>query len=149
MKFIYLILLFCAIQNGFSQKLSDDLKKRPDGITIDYFDYSDQKNLKEIKVFLSEKTKFKLPIKNNYTRINIIGKETEIKIIEKYLTFELIDSINQCCFEKNCPDSMRGYFLMIKSGNKIEYTTIDSNFIIDEKCGTDALKNIIKSFNQL
>ena len=149
MKFIYLIFFLFILQKVSSQQLPDDFEKQPDGISIKYFDYSNQKKLISSEIFLGEKLKFKFSSHNNYNRIDISQKKAEIEIIRKNLTYELIENILKCCREKRCPDSIKGYFLMIKKGNKIEYVTIDYNFISPEKCGTDQFSKIIDSFQKL
>lgn len=134
---------------AYSQKLPNKLDERPDGITIHYFDYSDQKNLISSEIFLGEKLKFRFPAYENYNRIDISQKTTEIELIEKYLTVNLIENILECCSLKNCPDTSKGYFLMIKKGKEIKSAYIDYNFMTSELCGNEELKNIIDSFKNI
>jgi len=149
MKIIYLFFFVILFQNGYSQQLPEDFEKQPDGITIHYFDYSNQKVKISKEIFLGEKLKFKFPSYKNYKRINISENTTEIEIIKQNLTYSLLETIRNCCREKHCPDTFKGYFLMIKKGKKIEYETIDFDFLSAEKCGTDQLDKIISSFQKV
>jgi hypothetical protein len=149
MKTFFTTLFFFSAVIAFSQKLPDELNKQPDGITIHYFDYSDRNNLISSEVFLSEKLKFKFPAHKDYNRIDIAQKTAEIELIEKYLTGNLIDNIQKCCSLKNCPDTSKGYYFMIKKGNDIKYTYIDYNFMTLELCGSEDLKKIVDSFKNI
>ncbi|RZL31844.1 MAG: hypothetical protein EOP00_34635 [Pedobacter sp.] len=145
-----LLLLLCfSIYNGYSQKLPSQLAKQPDGITIRYFDYSDQKNLIASEVFLGKNLKFKLPIRENFDRVDISQKIEQIEIIQKYLTANLIEDIHNCCNIKNCPDTFKGYVMTIKKGSDIKSVLIDYNFMTSELCGSDDLQKIIESFKNI
>lgn len=143
--FVCLILyqLMCA------QKLPDNINEQPDGITIAYFDFTNRENLVSRQVFIGNDLKFKFPAYNDYTRIDISQQTEEIKSIQKYLTFQLLDRIEKCCDRKNCPDTVKGYFLQIKNQGKIEFEYLDINYLTKEKCGSDPLEKIINSFQKL
>jgi hypothetical protein len=149
MKLTYLAVLIFTVQNCFCQKLPVDFKKQPDGITIQYFDYTNQSNLIKNYVFLGKKMKFKFPERNNYNRINIIDNKAEIELIETYLTYDFLENLAKCSREKKCPDTFKGYFLMIKKGKEIKFTTIGVDCMTEETCGNEELNKIINAYQKL
>lgn len=149
MKYYLIVLLNLFFFSGQSQKLPERLVDRPDGITITYFDFSDQNNKISSEIFLGEKLKFKFPAFENYSRIDISEKKIEIETIEKYLTENLVKTILNCCNRKKCPDTIKGYCLMVKKGNEIKYAYLDYKFLTAELCGSEELKKIIDSFKNI
>ncbi|WP_412464420.1 hypothetical protein [Flavobacterium mekongense] len=149
MKLKYLGILFFVVHNCFCQKLPDDFKKQPDGITIQYFDYTNQNNLIKNYAFIGKKMKFKFPERNNFNRINITDKKAEIELIEAYLNYNFLENLKKCSREKKCPDTLKGYFLMIKKGKEIKFITIGLDCMTEETCGNEELKNIINAYQNL
>ncbi|GEP52163.1 hypothetical protein FNO01nite_28350 [Flavobacterium noncentrifugens] len=145
---IITLFIFISI-SAFSQKLPENLSLRDDAITISYFNYLDQNNLIAKEVFVGKKTKFKLPLHNNFERVDISKNKDEIKAIQDYLTTTLIDDILKCCYKKKCPDVIHGYFIMVKKGREFKYATIDYDFISLDLCGSEKLNKIIENFNHL
>ncbi|WP_162126351.1 hypothetical protein [Flavobacterium phycosphaerae] len=149
MKYYLILVLNLFFLSVYSQKLPEKLVDRPDGITITYFDFSNQSNQISNEIFLGKELKFKFPAYKNYTRIDISEKKTEIETIQKYLTANLIQTTQNCCYRKNCPDTIKGYYLMIKKGNDSKYIYLDYDFLATELCGSEELKKIIDSFNSI
>lgn len=98
-------------------------------------------------LFIGEDLQILFPCysKGDYNRIDI-SDELELNHLRELLTSELILLLNQCCDAKGCPDTIHGYYLMIKNRENVNFQYIDIDYIATEKCGTNELKVIIDIF---
>ena len=145
MKYTILtILLSCSLGILHAQRLNDTIIKKPDGITIGYFNSETDTCLP--RIFIGNELKILFPCYNDgdYERIDIGLADTEIKRLQELLTSEYILKLNKCCYKKGCPDTIHGYYLMVKHGNKYESQYLDFKYTKSRKCGSEELQEIIE-----
>lgn len=131
------------------QKLPSKIIDQPDGLTIRYFNSQSDSCLPEI--FLGKDLKILYPCysKANYRRADISSAKQEIKRLKEILTKNFITVINKCCMEKDCPDTLHGYYLMIKEGDNYNFLYLDISQVQIDKCGSKELNELIEILNKI
>ena len=142
------LILFITITSQ-GQRLPSKIVDQPDGITIGYFNTKVDTCLPQI--FIGDDLQILFPCysKGKYKRVDISSETGEVKRLRQLLTSEFISTLNQCCIDKDCPDTIHGYFLMVKKGDKYDIQYLDIGHATYDKCGTDQLTEIIKLMNKL
>jgi len=143
------ILTTITILSVQGQKLPSKILDQPDGLTIYYFNSKADSCLSQI--FIGEELQILFPCysKRNYERIDISTATSEIKRLREILTREFILELNRCCEDKKCPDTIHGYYLMIKEGDNYESQYLDIDFANLDKCGSEELNQIIELLNKI
>lgn len=132
-----------------AQDLPRIIKDQPDGITFYYFDSKSDACLPLLFIGDSLQILFPCYSKKNYERKDIATADREIKRLRELLTFRLISEIKQCCTQQRCPDTSKGYYMMVKSRGDMEFQYLDLNYASPETCGSKELEEIIDLLNKL
>lgn len=144
-----LILTLLAKTDIHAQYLSDSIEKRPDGITISYFNSDELKNWKGIYI----SREFQLLFPNEYYKkdysVKISNKDSLIQRLNILVTKEFIEKLTDCCFEKECPDSTHGYWIILKENDDIFSQCIDKKWTSQDLCGDETLDEVLKIFDAL
>jgi hypothetical protein len=148
-KITTLIALFIVTLTVQAQRLPAKIADQPDGLTIGYFDSTSDTCLPRVFIGEGLQILFSCYSKGNYERIDISQATTEISRLREIFTKDFILKLNQCCMNKNCPDTIHGYFLMVKSGNDYESQYLDIGHINEDMCGSNELNEIIELLNKI
>lgn len=149
MKQIILIIILLGTLSSKAQKLPTKITEQPDGLTISYFNSNTDNCLP--RIFIGEDLKILFPCYSNgdYQRIDISKETDKINRIQNILTKEFVIKLNQCCYEKKCPDTIHGYYLMIKIGNEYYSQYLDLGHFNESKCGNKDLTELIEILNEV
>lgn len=82
-------------------------------------------------------------------RLKITNKDSLINRLEHLVTKKFIEDLNTCCSEKNCPDSINGYWIILKVNDEEYSQCIDKVFISRELCGNETLDEVLDIFDKL
>jgi hypothetical protein len=131
------------------QNLPSKILDQPDGLTVFYFNSKVESCLPQIFIGNDLQILFPCYSERNYERVDISTATSEIKRLREILTRYFILKLNQCCVDKKCPDTIHGYFLMIKEGDKYDFQYLDIKFANDDKCGSKEMNEIIELLNKI
>ena len=149
MKILITLLLCLVPWMATCQDLTSKIIDQPDGLTIGYFNTATDSCLPKLFIGNNQQVLFPCYSNRDYTRIDIFKATDEIKELRKILTKELILSLNHCCMDKDCPDTIHGYHLMIKKGQEYHYQYLDVGHLPTNYCGSTALNRIIELLHKI
>lgn len=149
MKYLLFVLGILFSTLVFGQDFQGSMKDQPDGITIYYFNTPKDTCLP--KLFIGDNMQIIFPCysKQKYDRKDISKATVQIHAIKAIVTFDFIEKLLDCCDKKGCGDTMNGYYIMLKNGDKNKFIFIDSAFVIPNKCGTEELDELLTLFNKI
>lgn len=149
MKIYLTLLLWMTVLAVKAQDLTSKIIDQPDGLTIGYFNTAADSCLPELFIGKDKQLLFPCYSNRDYTRIDISKATDEIQQLRTILTKDFILKLNQCCLEKQCPDTIHGYHLMIKQGKEYHFQYLDAGHVPAAYCGSPELNEIIELLNRI
>ena len=143
--FLLVVLFGCKPYGPLHHKVI----KQPNGVTFAHYDVPSDTCTAEI--FVGERLKILTPCrsKGDTSYFDISAETADVDRIRELLTFELVDSLRQCCTSYDCKDEDRGYTLIVHEGDRIEVLDLGYRYSRLHQCGNKDILEIREIFYRL